>query len=126
VSLREVAIGAVVHYTLSDADAQLINARRRTAAQIQDAILSDAWSMGAQPHMGTDVSAGEVFAAVVVRAWPGERANVQVLLDGTDVHWARSVRRGDAGERGAWQWPSLAATFHEHVPRGPDALETEQ
>lgn len=111
---HELVIGQVVRYTLSESDAQLINARRRTAAQIQDAILSEAWSMGAQPHMGSDVSAGDMCAAVVVRAWTGERVNLQVLLDGTDVHWARSVRRGEASEGGSWHWPP---PFRDDLPR---------
>ncbi|WP_439444454.1 hypothetical protein ABWU93_11405 [Xanthomonas translucens pv. translucens] len=107
-SLGEVGIAEVVRYTLSDRDAQLINARRRTAAQIQDAILSDAWSMGAQPHLGNPVREGDVFPAIVVRLGPEQRINAQVFLDGMDVHWVCNVPPALDATPGSWRLPALA------------------
>lgn len=104
-------IGDVVTYTLSAADAQQINARRRTAAQLQDTILAGAWTVGAQAHMGSTVAAGDRFGAIVVRVGEGDVINAQVMLDGTDVHWTRAARRGAPELQGCWQ-PMGQGMFH--------------
>ncbi|MFC6838606.1 hypothetical protein ACFQGW_00445 [Xanthomonas theicola] len=98
-------------YTLNAIDAQQINARRRSAAQLQEAILADAWPVGAQAHMGNAVAAGDRFGAVVVRVGEGSIINLQVMLDGTDTHWARAARRGGRSEHGSWQ-PMPRCVFH--------------
>lgn len=83
-------IGRIVHYTLSEQDADKINARRT-----------------ADPTTGNRVGPGDVYPMVITRAWGGEptsAVNGQVLLDGGDVLWVTSVSHGE-GER-HFVWPS--------------------
>jgi hypothetical protein len=79
----------MVLYTLSEADAAKINARR-----------------DADRNSGNRVEAGQDCAAIVVAAWGNSSANLQVLLDGTDTYWATSRSEGD--EQGHWHWPPRA------------------
>ena len=86
------SIGRVVHYTLSEGDARIIQTRRT------DMIL-----------FGNQARAGDVYPAVVVRVFPGGTesngvCNLQVLLDGPDTHWATSRVQGDTP--GTWAWPA--------------------
>ena len=79
-------IGRIVHYQLSEFDAEEISARR--------AVTGDA---------GNHVQSGQVYPALVVRTFGGPNANLQVLLDGTDTYWATSRTSGD--RPGTWAWP---------------------
>lgn len=96
-----------MHYVLSPEDAFKINGRRTNGAVIQDRILEDKWSIGAQAHIGNTVTAGDVLPAMVVRVLPGEQVNLQVFLDGNDVFWVTTRAEAAPGrtEPGRWHWP---------------------
>jgi hypothetical protein len=79
-------IGRVVHYTLGEGDAKVINERR-----------------DADPNSGNRVLAREDYPAVVVRVWSETCVNLQVLLDGGDTLWATSRTEGDGPTY--WHWP---------------------
>lgn len=104
----QLCIGRLVHYVLSEEDAFKINGRRISCAAIQDRILEDKWSIGAQAHIGNLVTAGDVLPAMVVRVLPCEQANLQVFLDGNDVLWATTRAEAAPGrtEPGRWHWPA--------------------
>lgn len=87
------SIGRIVHYTLTESDAQQIMRRRTTGPAIAERIPSKEWPVGAQAHIGNSVSAGDVFPMIIIRVWPGDVGNVngQVLLDGTDALWVTTV-----------------------------------
>lgn len=57
---------------------------------------------------GNRACLNDIYPAIVVRTWDGEKANLQVLLDGHDVHWATS--RAEGQEAGEWHWPARAET----------------
>lgn len=97
-------IGRIVHYMLSEQDANAINKRRQDAdahmAKHQDR------SDGSQIHVGNQVQAGQVYPMIITRVWgnePTSGVNGQILLDGSDTYWATSVSAGD-GER-HFVWP---------------------
>jgi len=104
----QLSIGRLVHYVLSLDDAAKINGRRTNGAAIQDRILEDKWSIGAQAHIGNTVCAGDVLPAMVVRVLPCQQANLQVFLDGNDVFWATTRAEAAPGrtEPGRWHWPA--------------------
>lgn len=83
---QQPTIGRIVHYTLNEHDAKVINARRV-----------------AYSNIGNSVQAGADCAAIVVAAWGNSSANLQVLLDGEDSYWATSRSEGD--DQGHWHWP---------------------
>jgi hypothetical protein len=105
----EPTIGRVLHYKLSENDAEQINRRRTTSSAIAERIETGTWPLGAQAHIGNAAHAGDVLPLHVVRVWPDEcgpgktGVNGQVLLDGNDALWVTSVCEGD-GE-GQWMWP---------------------
>lgn len=79
-------IGRVVHYTLTDADAYLIQQRRTTDGTVANTTVE-----------------GQTYPATVVRTFGGEAVNLQVHLDGPDTYWATSRTEGDGP--GHWIWP---------------------
>ena len=85
-------IGRIVHYTLSDIDATLIQGRRS--------------------HVGTSanmVAAGQTFPAIVVRTYDGGTGvNLRVMLDGDDTYWATSRTQGEPGTPATWAWPTVS------------------
>lgn len=82
-------LGRFVHYTLNDADAEIITLRRKATGDT-----------------GNTARAGQAYAALVVCVFEGaEVANLQVFLDGNDSYWATSRREGEPGEHGTWIWP---------------------
>lgn len=103
-------VGAHVLYMLNDADADVINRRRADYEAFQrhtadpDAGSGSRDRSGHQGHAGNHVTAGEVYPAVVVRVFDTTKptANLQVLLDGYDTHWATSATHGN--EPGQWSW----------------------
>lgn len=112
------AVGDRVLYVLGDYDAKAINKRRADAKNLNAAgVTLASQGLGPQIHVGNSVQSGDVFPAVVVRAWGAESVNVQVLLDGNDTLWGTS-RPHDAGgtsdtpgapaersyEGGTWHW----------------------
>lgn len=97
-------IGRIVHYTLSEADAEQVNRRREDA----DIYLRKIWPgerSGKQVHTGNNVAAGDVYPMVIVRTWgstPESVVNGQVLLDGNDTLWVTSVGCGEGQRRFVW------------------------
>lgn len=93
-------LGQTVHYTLTRLDAQRITQRRERAEL----------AAAEPPHVlgpsGAPVQAGDIYPAAVVRVVSLDGpVNLQVWLDGNDVHWVERVDHGP-GE-GCWDWPSL-------------------
>lgn len=105
------SIGRIVHYMLSETDAEQINRRRTTGREIADRIATEKWPLGAQAHIGNVVKAGDVFPMMIVRVWgDSEVSSVQgqVFLDGNDCYWATSRGQvvGDSvDKRGLWFAP---------------------
>ena len=101
----EPTIGRIVHYTLTEHDANAIN-RRREDADISK-ISKD--RIGVQIHFGNKAEAGDTFPAIIVRVWNEDRVNLQVFLDGNDTLWVASHRASDEdianGRHGHWFWP---------------------
>lgn len=81
-------IGRIVHYTLTEEDADTINTSRRTSTA-----------------KGNQVDAGDVYPLVITRVWgdqPDSAVNGQVLLDGNDVLWVTSTSVGAGPRHFAW------------------------
>lgn len=108
-------IGRTVIYRLTQQDADAINRRRTTGAEIAERIgrntsLVTHWPTGAQAHIGNYAFAGEEVPMVIVRVWPDEfgpgkpGVNGQVFLDGNDTLWVTSAGEGD--NPGQWHWPA--------------------
>ncbi|MEU5259009.1 hypothetical protein [Amycolatopsis sp. NPDC021455] len=102
-------IGRTVHYTLTQADADAINARRAGATKLNAAgVTLASQNLGALIHTGNRAEEGDVYPMVIVRVWgdrPESAVNGQVHLDGNDLHWVTSVQCG-SGPR-YWTWPVL-------------------
>lgn len=90
------SIGHIVHYRLTEADADAINHRRHPLTVSPR-----------EPncHIGNSVREGDAFPAVIVRIFDtsSDNVNLQVWLDGGDSHWATSRPQGDGP--GAWKSP---------------------
>jgi hypothetical protein len=100
-------IGRVVLYTLSQQDAEQINKRRDDYARHMRTAAGRENQPGYAAHVGNTALPGDTYPAVIVRVFgptPENRANLSVLLDGTDTYWATSRTEGD-GE-GEWSWPT--------------------
>jgi hypothetical protein len=97
------SLGRIVHYTLSEQDADAINHFRENAtAHLQH---HRDRKDGSQVHIGNEVQAGEVYPMVITRVWgdtPSSAINGQVQLDGNDLYWATSVQCGDGPRTFAW------------------------
>lgn len=96
------SIGRIVHYTLSEQDADHIN-RRRAHAKEQATLGGHNHPV----HVGNSVSAGDVHPMTITRTWgdtPESSVNGQVMLDGNDLHWVTSRSQGEGN--GHFQWPS--------------------
>ena len=99
----EPSIGRIVHYRLTEQDAEEINRRRTTSNSIAVRMKAALWPEGAQAHIGNEAHAGEVYPAIIVRVWGGDCINGQAFLDGNDSFWMLSRQRGT--EPGDWDWP---------------------
>jgi hypothetical protein len=107
------SIGRIVHYTLSDQDALLINKRRDESFQAERA-----------RSLGNMARGGDVYPAMVVRVFAGGTeangvCNLQVFLDGNDTFWATSRTEGE-GEfcwtcRRACEPRAVAGCVHERL-----------
>ncbi|MEU4332345.1 hypothetical protein [Nonomuraea dietziae] len=84
-------IGRIVHYTLSEYDAQQIERQRPLVVD------------GRQVR--NSAQAGDVFPALIVRTFDPSvsTVNLKILFDGEGEYWATSRQEGD-GE-GRWFWP---------------------
>jgi hypothetical protein len=98
------SVGRIVHYALSQHDAETINRGRRDAHLTRKDSDTEPRT-GYVAHEGNHTSEGDVFPAVIVRVWNETvvTVNLHVLLDGSDTHWATSIAEG-AGP-GRWAWP---------------------
>ncbi|MFE2539103.1 hypothetical protein [Actinacidiphila glaucinigra] len=96
-------IGRIVHYRLTEQDANDINRRRKDATKSN----AGADRTGFVLHTGNHALEGQLFPAIVVRVFneTTTTANLKVLLDGNDVYWATSRAHGD--EPGRWTWPEV-------------------
>ncbi len=93
--------GLIVHYRLNDKDCVEINRRRDDSKRHFADNTGDA--PGWIAHVGNRVNPGEIVPLLIVRVWPGDRLNGQVVLDGNDSFWACSVGQGHMD--GQWTWP---------------------
>ncbi|WP_371579484.1 hypothetical protein [Streptomyces sp. NBC_01314] len=95
------SIGRIVHYRLSEHNAEQINQGRKDFHENGRAQAGS----GFVGHVGNWAAEGDVFPAVVVQVFDEATvtANLQVLLDGNDTYWATSAAEGD--RPGAWAWP---------------------
>lgn len=100
------SIGRIVHYRLSEQNANEINRRREDASGNMMAHKQN--GNGVIIHAGNPVSAGDIYPMVIVRTWgPDEHhaVNGQLLLDGNDTLWLTSVGQVSAGaEPSHGQW----------------------
>lgn len=109
----KVTVGRIVHYQLSQGDADAINSRRLDSQAFRRRTLGldaapepgTAGRTGHVEHIGNSVTEGETYPAVVVRVFHPDSttANLQVLLDGNDHYWATSRSKGESA--GFWSWP---------------------
>lgn len=103
--LTKPSIGRIVHYSLSDQDADEIN-RRRVAKPHEPG-----WPAGAQAHSGSYAIGGQLAPLIVTAVWTDVCINGQVMLDGNDSLWVASrlasgVEGGPAAPSpGFWHWP---------------------
>lgn len=82
--------GRIVHYRLSAEDIRRLN----------DAATAPGRAPLMNPH-----ATGDLLPAIVVRAFNGHRANLQVFVDGElGSLWVTSRRPGT--EPGQWTWPT--------------------
>jgi hypothetical protein len=95
-------LGQNVLYTLTRLDAEVITGQRYRAG------LAAAESPYVIGPSGNDVHAGDVYPACVVRVRgvdPDAGINLQVRLDGNDVHWVEHAVEGTTP--GTWAWPAI-------------------
>jgi hypothetical protein len=100
----DISIGRIVLYTLTLRDAEDINLRRTHSELSRIA----SQNSGAQVHVGNTVREGSVFPLVVTAVWNGGQVSGQVLLDGNDNLWVKSVKQNDGDtleQPGTWAWP---------------------
>lgn len=94
---QQPTVGRIVHYRLSEHDANLINKRR-----------DDSFIEGQARSHGNVARSGDVYPAVIVRVFDSSTttANLQVFLDGNDTYWATSRQEApDDMSEGRWFWP---------------------
>jgi hypothetical protein len=115
-------IGRIVHYRLSETDAQDINRRRHDFMTFNRMyVKKEAGNPGATGHVGhfgNAVRPGDVFPAMIVRVFPGnphDVVNLQVHLDGNDLFWATSRHAGDGN--GEWDWPPRMPDLQPVLPQ---------
>lgn len=86
-------VGRIVHYRLTDTDAQLIANQRRNL-------------YGSLMSVGNAARLDDVYPAIIVRVFdPNSTAvSLQVHLDGPDTYWATS--RTEGLDPGQWSWPA--------------------
>lgn len=107
---QQPTIGRIVHYSLSENDAESINKRRADTAKHLEAHREA--STGVQVHVGFEVTAEDVFPAIVVGTHEdSDNLDLRVLLNGTDILWSPDAPYSPyaaAPEPGSWFWPPRA------------------
>jgi hypothetical protein len=96
----DATIGRIVHYKLNEQDVLQIREQRELLAQM----------VGAALRQGESPSPGDVYPAIVVRAY-GPSTNLTVFLDGMDTFWVRDRSEGESD--GAWTWPEKVGAGQE-------------
>ncbi len=119
------SVGRIVHYTLTQQDADAINARRELyrafcATLTGRPLPGDPGMNGHMAHIGNTAHEGDICAATVVRDWNSDAGtvNLQVHLDGNDTYWATSRQEGD--RPGYWSWPPRVDTRPATAQRSTD------
>jgi hypothetical protein len=89
------SIGRIVHYTLTQQDADAINGRRNDGRS-HKAECDDNGGWQESIPVGNAVGEGDVYPMMITRVWSDEptestSVNGQVYLDGNDIHWVTSV-----------------------------------
>lgn len=99
--------GRIVLYYLSAQDCREISRRRTTGAAIAERIASGQWPVGAQAHIGSDVTEGDTLPAQIVKVIDKDKgcANLKVSLDGSDFFWAPERYYTADKVAGTWTWP---------------------
>jgi hypothetical protein len=94
--------GRIVHYVLTQIDADAIN-DYRDSYNSRD---RDSLPACCQQHIGNPVRKGDHCPMMVVRVWDqqGGTVNGQVFLDGNDSYWVTSVYFDDEKTTGTWHW----------------------
>jgi hypothetical protein len=114
--------GRTVLYKLNANDAKEINRRRRDAGaftrKLGPADAGETGRTGHVLHSGNHVAEGDVLPAFKVADF-GSTANLHVLLDGNDTHWATS--RGEGDEPGQWSQAEEREPSPLLASRGPAA-----
>jgi len=98
-------IGRIVNYKLNQTDVEAINRRRTNPTSIAARIKEEKWPLGAQAHIGNDVTTGQIYPMIIVAVWGETCVNGQVLLDGNDTFWVTSAQLGES--EGNWNWPVI-------------------
>jgi hypothetical protein len=98
------SIGRIVHYTLAKEDAEKINRRREHARlHLQEHIAN---SNGVQIHVGNEAHEGNILPMIIVAVhgqFDTSSVNGQVLMDGNDLYWVKTVQVGEGP--GTFAWP---------------------
>jgi hypothetical protein len=105
----EPSVGRIVHYTLSQQDANEINRRRADFADYVKGGGLREGTTGYVGHVGNHAQEGDVYPAMIVRIFggtPESAVNLQVFLDGNDTLWATSRTLGEGSFH--WAWPERA------------------
>lgn len=106
-------IGRIVHYALSEHDADTINRRQKDARDALYRSEPHRWPSGPRAYVGNDARAGDVLPMVVTSVFPigeGFLVNGQVLLDGNWSLWVTSRPESSwPGVPGSWVWPPRVA-----------------
>lgn len=119
-----VSIGRIVHYTLTDKDAEGINARRKLATEAEG--INKQYSRGCQIHAGTEHSGGQKVPMIVTRLYTGRKEKTpafagdkdnpprpptyedapffsgQAFLDGTDTLFVKDLEIGEGKGKASW------------------------
>lgn len=104
IHMNKPTIGRILILTISEQAAAEINRRRTTSNSIAERVKSDTWPIGAQAHIGNEVTPGAKVPMIVTAVWGEACVNGQALLDGNDTLWVTSATEGD--QPGQWQWPT--------------------
>ena len=94
-------IGRIMHYRLTQADAEKINRRREHARKHSGEHALNA--NGVQIHVGNKADEGQALPMMVVAVNGPDTVNGQVYLDGNDIYWITGVRLGNGP--GTCSWP---------------------
>lgn len=97
-------LGRIVHYSLSPADVEEINAARSEYDPVSRSHLPPQDSRGDAP------SCGDVVPMIITKVTPAagvlpEVVNGQAILDGSDSLWIKGAPASEKPEPGHWTWP---------------------